>query len=84
MSPITPAPTDKPGDTPIDCMNRQDKSWGIVSEEATPKEPKKRRGSAVRYTGFLPSENNCLKCNNDERKKITESRIRRADDGAQR
>ena len=56
MSPITPAPTDRPGDAPIDCMNRHDKSWGIVREVATPKEPKKRKGNAVTYTGFLPSE----------------------------
>jgi hypothetical protein len=61
MSPITPAPTDKPGDAPIACMNRHDKSWGTVREEATPKEPKKRRGIAVKYTGFLPSENNGFK-----------------------
>ena len=59
MSPITPAPTDKPGDAPIDCMNRHDRSWGIVHEEATPKEPKKRSGIAVTYTGFRPSENDC-------------------------
>ena len=67
MSPNTPAPIDKPGDAPNDCMNRHDKSWGIVREQATPKEPKKRRGNAVMYTGFLPSENNFLKCNNQGR-----------------
>ena len=85
MSPIIPAPTDKAGDAPIDCMNRQNKSWGIVREEATPKEPKNRRGVAVKYTGFLPSELKLIKCNdNDERGNITESRIGCADDRAQR
>ena len=58
MSPITPDPTDTLGDAPNDCINRQDKSWGIELEKATPKEPKKRRGNAVTYMGFLPSENN--------------------------
>jgi hypothetical protein len=65
MSPITLAPTDKPGDAPIDC---HDKSWSILREEATPKEPKKRRGNAVRYAGFLTSEN---KCQNDEKGNTT-------------
>ena len=67
MSPITPAPTDKPGDDPIDWINLQDKSWSILREEATPKDPKKRRGIAVTYTGFLPSEDNCLNAINDEK-----------------
>ena len=59
MSPTTPVPTAKPGDAPIACTNRQEIKRGIVREEATPKEPKKRKGNAARYTGFLPSENNC-------------------------
>jgi hypothetical protein len=59
MSPITPAPTDKPGEAPIACMNRQNNSWGIVREEATPKEPSTRSGIALRYAGLLPSENDC-------------------------
>ena len=59
MSPMTPAPTAKPGDDPIACTNRHNIKCGTVREEATPKEPKNRRGIEVRYTGFLPSENIC-------------------------
>ena len=59
MSPMTPVPTAKPGDDPIACTNLQDIKCGIVREEATPKEPKKRKGNAVKYTGFLPSEDSC-------------------------
>ena len=85
MSPITPAPTAKPGDAPIACTNRHDNSWTIVWEEATPKEPKKRRGIAIRYTGFLPSKTYCQKYNDDSgSENITEGRIGRAGKGAQR
>jgi hypothetical protein len=58
MSPITPAPTAKPGDAPIACTNRHDNSLGIVREDATPKEPNTRSGIVDKYTGFLPSEGN--------------------------
>jgi hypothetical protein len=87
MSPITPGPTEKPGDDPIACTNRHDNSWGILREEATPKEPNTRSGTAVKYTGLLPSENNCLICeyiNSDGEGSITESRIGRDDEGTQR
>ena len=57
MSPMTPSPTDKPGDDPNACTNRDNISCGIEREEATPKEPKRSRGTVAKYTGFLPSEN---------------------------
>ena len=60
ISPITPAPTAKPGDDPIICTNRHDINCNVVREDATPKDPKKRRGIAVRYTGVLPSKDNLL------------------------